>query len=323
MERAMGPHELRTRLGGALAFPVTPFRDDLSLAERGLADNVERLLQSRIAAIVVAGGTGEFHALSPDEIVRACEVAVEAVAGRVPVIVGTGGSAATGVAVARACAAAGADGLLLMPPAYGRADDDGLMAYYAALASATNLGAIIYARDHAVLSPDLVKRLARIDTVVAFKDGQGDLRLWKRIRDRIGDELCWLAGAGDDLVPQYFSAGAEGFTSSIANLYPAIAVRLFQVASRDVSAAESFVTRHIQPIYTLRAKRRGYEVTTIKAAMGMLGFAAGPVRPPLPGLARADTEDLVRALEALREGDEAIQAEQLAAIDRKVEEGVS
>lgn len=320
----MGPHDLRTRLRGALAFPVTPFRDDLGLAERGLAENIERLLRSRIAAVVVAGGTGEFHALSPDEIVRACEVAVEAVAGRVPVIVGAGGNAATGVAVARACAAAGADGLLLMPPAYGRADDDGLLAYYSAIANATRLGALVYARDQAVLSPDLVQRLARIETVIAFKDGLGDLRLWKRIRDRVGDELCWLAGAGDDLVPQYFSAGAEGFTSSIANLYPAMAVRLFDLAAIDVSAAESFVVRHIQPIYALRAKRRGYEVTTIKAAMAMLGFPAGPVRPPLPALARADNEELGHALEALREGDEAIQAEAtLVAIDRKVKEGVS
>ncbi|MFN2519636.1 MAG: dihydrodipicolinate synthase family protein [Candidatus Limnocylindria bacterium] len=299
----MRPDELSGRLRGALAFPITPFDSALRIDETGFRWNIERLAASPVAALVVAGGTGEFHALDPGEIHTLSRIAVETSAGRKPVIVGVGGNATTASLLARRCEAAGADGLLLMPPSYGRAEDDGLFAYYEAIASSVGIGVFPYARDNALLSPALVARLARIPNVVAFKDGQGDLRLWKRIRERVGADLRWLAGVGDDLAPQYFSAGAEGFTSSIANLYPAVAVRLFALATTDVTGADAFVARHIQPIYSLRSKRRGYEVTTIKAAMARLGLPAGPVRPPLVPLAPEDTDDLDIAIAALGAAD--------------------
>ena len=300
----MDPLDLRDRLRGALAFPVTPFEAGLALDEGGFARNIERLIGSDVVAVVVAGGTGEFHALSPDEIVRLCGIAVEASAGRKPVIVGVGLNASLATDLARRCESAGADGLLMMPAAYGRADEDGLLAYYSAIARSVEIGVFPYARDLAILSPSLVGQLARLPNVIAFKDGHGDLRLWKRIREHVGDGLRWLAGVGDDLAPQYFSAGAEGFTSSIANLYPEVAVRLFQLASTDVQAAEELVRRHIQPLYALRPRRRGYEVTTIKAALTLLGRPAGPVRPPLAALADEDASAVESALARLTEAAE-------------------
>ncbi len=304
----MRPQELSDRLRGTLAFPVTPFDTALRIDEAGFRENLERLASSSVAALVVAGGTGEFHALDPQEIEALCRVAVAVCAGRMPVVVGVGGNAKVSSALAERCEAAGADGLLMMPPSYGRAEDDGLFAYYEAIATSVSIGVFPYARDHAVLSPALVARLARIDNVIAFKDGHGDLRLWKRIREQVGGELRWLAGVGDDLAPQYFSAGAEGFTSSIANLDPAIACRLFRLATTDAAAAEAFVARHIQPIYSLRSRRRGYEVTTIKAAMERLGRPAGPVRPPLIALAPEDSEDLDHAIAALGSAQEGSRA---------------
>ncbi|CAN5219248.1 5-dehydro-4-deoxyglucarate dehydratase [soil metagenome] len=299
------PLELRDRLRGALAFPVTPFLADLSLDERGFSANADRLAASGVVAIVVAGGTGEFHALAPAEILRLCALAVDAVSGRVPVIVGVGLSAATARALAAGCEEAGADGLLMMPAAYGRAEDEGLYAYYAAIATSVRIGTFPYARDHAVLSPALVARLAALPNVVAFKDGHGDLRLWKRIREAVGTDLRWLAGVGDDLAPQYFSAGAEGFTSSIANLDPALAVRLYELASGgDIAGAEELVARRIAPIYALRGRRRGYEVASIKQAMTRVGLPAGPVRPPLVPVADAELPELDRALRRLAEADD-------------------
>lgn len=292
----MDPLELRDRLRGAIAFPITPFQGDLSLDGDGFAQNIERLVGSGVVAIVVAGGTGEFHSLTPDEIVRLCAIAVEASAGRTPVIVGVGVNASLATALARRCEAAGADGLLLMPPAYGRAEDDGFFAYYSAIAQSVGIGVFPYARDHAVLSPALVARLARLPNVIAFKDGHGDIRLWKRIREHVGDGIRWLAGVGDDMAPQYFTAGAEGYTSSIANLYPDVAVRLFELASSDVLLAEELVQQHIQPLYSMRPRRLGYEVTTIKAAMTLQGRPAGPVRPPVSPLADEDAVDLEHAL---------------------------
>lgn len=292
--------QLRASLHGALAFPVTPFHDDLSLDTVGLAANIERLASSGVVAIVVAGGTGEFHALTPEEILTVGTVALRTVAGRVPVIAGVGLNAAIASELGVKLEAAGVAGLLMMPAAYGRGEEDGLYDYYAAIAQSVRIGVFPYARDHAVLSPAVVARLAKIPNVIAFKDGHGDLRLWKRIRDQVGDKLCWLAGVGDDLVPQYFAAGAEGYTSSIANLYPEVAVRLYELASSGrIAAAERLVTAHINPIYALRGRRRGYEVASVKQAMRMLGLAAGPVRPPLVPLSANELPELERALARL------------------------
>lgn len=292
--------ELRASLHGPLAFPVTPFRDDLSLDTAGFAANIERLASSGVVAIVVAGGTGEFHALTPDEILTIAAVAVRTVAGRVPVIAGVGLNAAIASALGRKLEAAGVAGLLMMPAAYGRSEEDGLYEYYAAIARAVQIGVFPYARDHAVLSPAVVARLAQIPNVIAFKDGHGDLRLWKRIRDQVGERLCWLAGVGDDLVPQYFVAGAEGYTSSIANLYPAVAVRLYELASSGrIAEAERLVSAQINPIYALRGRRRGYEVASVKQAMAMLGLPAGPVRPPIVPLSPDELPELARALARL------------------------
>lgn len=295
----MDPLALRASLHGALAFPVTPFNDDLTLDEPGFVANIERLAASEVVAIVVAGGTGEFHALTPHEILRLSELAIRTVAGRTPIIAGVGMNAAIASELGAKLEIAGVVGLLMMPAAYGRAEEDGLYAYYAAIASAVRIGVFPYARDHAVLSPGLVARLAKIPNIIAFKDGHGDLRLWKRIRDRVGDELSWLAGVGDDLAPQYFSAGAEGFTSSIANLYPEVAVRLYDLCtSGRIAEAELLVAEHITPIYGLR-RRRGYEVASVKQAMILLGLPAGPVRPPLVPLGVDELSELEQALRRL------------------------
>ena len=93
---ATAPHDLRSRLTGAIAFPVTPFRTDLALDEAGLRANLRVVLEHPPAAIVAAGGTGELYSLTPAEHLDVVRIAVEESAGRVPVIAGVGFNAALG-----------------------------------------------------------------------------------------------------------------------------------------------------------------------------------------------------------------------------------
>ena len=178
-----------------------------------------------------------------------------------------------------------------------------MLAYYAGIARSVAIGALPYARDWAVFTPELVARLAEVPNVVAYKDGSADLRLWARIRARVGHRLVWIGGVGDDMVHAYFAAGAEGFTSSIANFMPAVALELFAAASGgDIARARSLFEANVQEFYSLRAKQRGYEVATVKAAMELCGLPAGPVRPPLVALSAAERSVVAGLVERLTLG---------------------
>src|SRR5436190_12405047 len=213
----MDPWELRSKLAGVIAFPVTPFKADLSLDVAGLRDNLERLLAHPVSAIVAAGGTGEMYSLTPAEHCEVIRETVEAARKRVPVIAGVGFGQQLGAELAVAAANAGADGILIFPPYYPNADDEGLLEYYRAIASATSLGVLIYSRDWAHFSPTMVERLATITNLIAWKDGQGDIRRLQSIMNRVGERLTWIGGAGDDMVAAYYSTGIRAFTSRIAS----------------------------------------------------------------------------------------------------------
>jgi 5-dehydro-4-deoxyglucarate dehydratase len=105
---------------------------------------------------------------------------------------------------------------------------------------------------------------------------------------QVGDRLHWIGGAGDDMVPAYYSIGIRTYTSSIANVAPKLSLRLHELASAGHSdELAKLMSELIVPLYALRAKRKGYEVSAMKAMMEMIGMAGGPVRPPLVDL-RAD-----------------------------------
>jgi 5-dehydro-4-deoxyglucarate dehydratase len=290
---------LTSRLQGAIAFPVTPFADDLSVDLAGFRRNLQVMLAHPLVAIVAPGGTGEMYSLTAEEHLAVTRAAVEECDGRVPVISGVGFNAAIATAQARQAAAAGASGILAFPPYYPQADDDGLFEYYRRIGEATTLGLLIYSRDWVHPTPAAVARLASgIPTLVAWKDGQGDIRRLQAIRGHVGGRLHWIGGAGDDMVPAYYSTGIRAFTSSIATIAPAISVQLHQAASAgDTATLEPLMRDLIIPLYAMRARRRGYEVTVMKALMNLMGLAGGRVRPPLPEL---DAQHLseVRAMAA-------------------------
>lgn len=292
----MHPNTLRKKLSGVIAFPVTPFKQDLSLDLPGLHENLTKLLEHPIAAIVVAGGTGELYSLTPAEYTRVVELATLAVEDRVPVIAGVGFGQRLAVEMAQAAEKAGADGILAFPPYYPQAEDEGLFEYYRAIGDATRLGMLIYTRDWTSYSPAMVERLTSIPTLIGWKDGQGDIRRMQMIINHVGDRLHWIGGAGDDMVAAYFSIGVTTFTSSIATVAPQLSLKLWELAdARDSEALTDLLDRCVVPLFALRARRKGYEVSAMKAMMDMVGLNGGPVRPPLVNV-KPEEEDELRTI---------------------------
>jgi 5-dehydro-4-deoxyglucarate dehydratase len=289
----MHPNTLRTKLSGVIAFPVTPFKDDLSLDLPGLHQNLNKLLEYPIGALVVAGGTGEIYSLTPAEYLRVIELTALAVEDRVPVIAGAGIGQRIAIEMVQAAEKAGVDGILVFPPYYQQADDDGLIEYYRSIAAATRLGLIVYSQDSTTFTPAIVERLTGIPNLVAWQDGQGDIRQLQSIMYHVRERLVWLGGAGDDLVGAYYSTGIRAFSSSIAAVAPALSLKLHELAvAADGEALAELLESCVIPLYALRSRRRGYEVSAMKALMDMIGLNGGPVRPPLVNVTPEELDEL-------------------------------
>jgi 5-dehydro-4-deoxyglucarate dehydratase len=297
---SMDPKTFRSKMGGVIAFPVTPFKADLSLDIPGLRRNLQVLMKHKLCAVVAAGGTGELYSLTPAEHLEVVKATVEEVGGACPVIAGVGYNRAIGMELAQASAKAGVDAILALPPYYPGADDEALLEYYAAIGKSTPLGFLVYSRDWVNPSPAWVQKLAdAVPNLVAWKDGQGDTRRYQQIMVKLGDRLHWIGGVGDDNVPAYYSIGIRTYTSSIATVSPKLSIELHEVAARgDGPALKKLMDQFVTPLYAFRARKKGYEVSVMKEMMMLLGLAAGPVRPPLANLKKEEITELKTMMEA-------------------------
>jgi 5-dehydro-4-deoxyglucarate dehydratase len=299
----MNPREFTACLHGVFGFPVTPFKSDLSLNLAALERNVDEMARHPFCALVAAGGTGETYSLTADEIEQVIATTVNAVNGRMPVVAGTGFNAVIGADIARRAERAGAACILALPPYYIQAPEEGLFAFYQSIGSASGLPLMVYSRDWAVFTPDMVAKLAdRVPTLAAWKEGQGDIRRYRRIMEHNGDRLAWFGGLGDDCVPGYFAIGVQAFTSSISNISPQLSLALAEAGSkRQWERLTHLMQRYVNPLYALRERARGYEVAVMKDAMELLGMPAGPVRPPLMNTRPADLAELRKIIDIYRE----------------------
>jgi 5-dehydro-4-deoxyglucarate dehydratase len=299
----MNPREFTASLHGVFGFPVTPFKRDLSLDLAALERNVDEMARYPFCAMVAAGGTGEMYSLTADEIGQVIATTVKTVNGRMPVVAGTGFNAVLGADIARRAERAGAACLLALPPYYIQAPEEGLFAFYQSIGSASGLPLMVYSRDWAVFTPAMVAKLAdRIPTLAAWKEGQGDVRRYRRIMEHNGDRLAWFGGLGDDCVPGYFAIGVQAFTSSISNISPQLSLALADAGlNRQWDRLTHLMQRYVNPLYALRERARGYEVAVMKDAMELLGMPAGPVRPPLMNTRPEDLPELRKIVYIYRE----------------------
>jgi 5-dehydro-4-deoxyglucarate dehydratase len=289
---ALSAQELKSSLRGIIGFGVTPFHRDFSLNPEALRQNASALAES-CEVVVPLAGNGEIYSLSPGEHLAVGRAVVEEVHGRKPVVVGVGMSVPMARHLASAAEAYGADGILILPPYFVRAHDDGLFEYYRSIAGATRLGAILFQTASVNFSPRLLLRLAEIPNVIGLKDEHGDLDQFVRQWAAVGDRLELLCGVGEILAPSYFALGVKAFTSGLVNFMPSSCRKVLDLLRRrEFEAAARAVERDMLALYDLRVKRPGYRTLVIKEAMNLCGLDAGPARPPLAPLPEADRKEL-------------------------------
>jgi 5-dehydro-4-deoxyglucarate dehydratase len=301
------PAPLAARLGipgGPLFFPVTAYGPDGALALDVYRAHVRRGVEAGAAAVFACCGTGEFHALLPEEFEACVRAAVEETAGRVPVVAGAGYGTALAVRYARLAEAAGADGLLAMPPYLVVAGQEGLLRHYREVAAATPLPVIVYQRDNAVFTPESAVELARTDGIIGFKDGLGDLDLMQRIvsavRTEVPGDFLYFNGlpTAEQTQLAYRGLGITLYSSAVFCFAPEIALAFYEAhKTGDDTTAHRLLDGFYRPFVELRAQGRGYAVALVKAGVRLRGLDVGEVRPPL----HEPSEDHVKQLAHLIE----------------------
>lgn len=283
------PHDVASRLGaGLLSFPVTHFAADGTFDEGAYRKHIQWLASYPSAGLFAAGGTGEFFSLTPDEVQRAVTAAVEAAPEGIPVLAPAGYGTATAVDLARRAEAAGAHGILLMPPYLTETTQEGLEAHVRTVCASTGLGVIIYNRANAVYAAETVERLAtECPNLVGFKDGIGNVEQMTRVYARLGDRLTYVGGlpTAELFAMPYKSLGLSTYSSAIFNFVPEFAVRFYDAVRADDGAAViAMLNEFVIPYCDLRNRKPGYAVSIIKAGLKVVGRPAGAVRAPLTDL---------------------------------------
>jgi 5-dehydro-4-deoxyglucarate dehydratase len=297
----LSPEEFAKQIGaGLLSFPVTHFADDFAFDETPYREHIDWLLQHNPAGLFAAGGTGEFFSLTLHEFSAVVTAAVHQTDHRVPVVAGCGYGTAMAKQFAHAAQAAGADGLLLLPPYLLNSEPAGLIAHVEAVCASTPLGVIFYNRDNAILNDTAIARLCdRCPNLVGFKDGVGDIELMTRIYTRLGDRLTYIGGlpTAETFALPYLEMGVTTYSSAIFNFLPNFAQNFYAaVRRRDHAVVFQQLRDFVLPYIDIRNRRKGYAVSIVKAGMRAIGRPAGPVRTPLTDLDASEMDALIKLI---------------------------
>lgn len=270
----------------------TPFGADQTLDTGALRSLLDLYVRQGVHGVLVNGSTGEWFSQTPAERREVAEVAVAAVAGRVPVVVGVSAyTAAEAAGLARHAAAAGADGVLATPPPYVHPGPEEIYTFYAEVSAATELPFMVYNWPRGVAvdisaHPGLAARLAGLDRVVAIKDSTGDwLRMLGTVEAVAGRVRVFGSFLHRPGLAALLELGGDGNIDGGGLGAPFAAPYYEAVFAGDRAAARHWVDQYaalsaglVNPDYS---GVFASPVAQLKAAMNLLGQPGGEVRPPL------------------------------------------
>lgn len=286
----------KTVFTGAASAIITP------LTEKGVDyENFGRLIDwqidNGIDAIVAVGTTGEGSTLTDEEHKAAIKFCVERVAGRVPVIAGTGSNdTAYAIELSKYAEKAGADAVLLVTPYYNKATQKGLEISFTAVADAISIPCILYnvpSRTGCNLQPETIARLARHPNIVGVKEASGNISQIAKIAALCGDDLDIYSGNDDQIVP-VLSLGGKGVISVLANILPRETHDICEnYFSGNIAAATKAQLDYLPLIDALFC-----EVNPIpaKAACAAMGYGENYLRLPLTPMEPDHEANLLRLM---------------------------
>jgi 1-pyrroline-4-hydroxy-2-carboxylate deaminase len=287
-------------------FPAvsTQFSENGQVDFEAIGRIVRALVADGISGLIACGSVGENTVLSPTEKREVIATIRDAADGRVPVIAGVAEITTEAARTfARDAERVGAHGLMVMPPMIYSAKPAEIVAYFRAVASASSLPIMLYNNPPAYrndITPDMLKALADVDTIVAVKESSGDTRRLVDIQNAVGDRFMPFCGL-DDVILEAVTLGAVGWISGLSNVFPRECNRLFDLAASGRAAEALPLYRWLMPLLHLDA--RADLVQCIKLCEQIAGRGSERTRPPrlaLEGADRTLVEAVMKAALATR-----------------------
>jgi 4-hydroxy-tetrahydrodipicolinate synthase len=284
---------------GSITALITPFRDG-----KVDADAFQKLVEWQIDqgthGLVPCGTTGESPTLTHDEHKHVVELCIEAAAGRVPVIAGTGSNAtAEAVDLTKHAKRAGADGALVVTPYYNKPTQEGLYLHFKAINDAADIPIVIYnipGRSVIDMTVDTMARLFKLANIVGVKDATANMARASQQREALGSDFIQLSGE-DATALGFMAHGGHGCISVTANVTPALCAE-FQLACLAGNFKQALkIQDRLMPLHDALFVESN--PGPVKYAASRLGLCSGETRLPLAPIAPGSRKRVDDALAAV------------------------
>lgn len=285
---------------GAGVAIITPMTETGAVNYPKLEEILEYQIANGTDAIIICGTTGESSTLSHEEHLEAIRFTAEKVAGRIPVIAGTGSNCTeTAIYLSQEAEKYGVDGVLLVTPYYNKATQKGLIAHFTKIANSIKIPVILYniqSRTGVNIAPETMAYLAKnVENIVGVKEASGNISQIAKIAELCGESFDIYSGNDDQIVP-LLSLGGKGVISVLSNIAPRETHDIVaKFMDGDVKGSRELQLRALPLIEKLFCE---VNPIPVKAAMNMLGWEVGPLRMPLSEMEEEHQKELKAAMEA-------------------------
>lgn len=289
-----------TDLKGSIVALVTPFAEDGSVDFDALANLIDFHLENGTDAILVLGTTGESSTMTHEEDDAVCEFTVKRVAGRVPVIAGSGSNTTeTMVMKSLSYERLGVDGLLLITPYYNKCNEEGMYQHFKAVLDAVNIPCILYnvpGRTGCNMSEAVVARLAQHPNAFGIKEASGNMSYAAKIARYVNEDFRMYSGNDDIIVPM-MSLGASGVISVWANIMPREVHEMTHAfLNGDIEGARKTQLECLDLINALFCE---VNPIPVKGAVEMMGLGKAVYRLPLCPMSEPAKEKVAAAMKGV------------------------
>ena len=283
---------------GAGVAIVTPMKENGEVNYEKFAEMIEYQIANGTDAIIVCGTTGESSTLTHEEHLDVIRYCAEKVAGRIPVVAGTGSNCTeTAVYLSQEAEKYGVDGLLLVSPYYNKATQNGLYTHFKTVAESVKLPIILYnvpSRTGCNILPDTVIRLCHdVENIVGVKEASGNISQIARLAAKAKGTVDIYSGNDDQIVP-ILALGGKGVISVLSNVAPKetheICARYF---AGDVEGSRELQLRAMDLCDALFCE---VNPIPVKKALNLMGMEAGSLRLPLTEMEEANAAKLEKAM---------------------------
>ena len=289
------------RFEGIYTPVITPYHNDFSLNHDALEATINRLIEAGVNGLIVAGTTGEYYAQTTEERIEMMAIAQEIIAGRRPMIVGTGAiRTEDSILYAKAAKKAGADALLIATPPYAYPTGREIALHALAIDRAAGLPAMLYnypGRMCVNMDEETLDRLGRSPNFCAIKESSGDPnRLHMLARDY--PHIALSCGM-DDQALEFFAWGARSWVCAGSNFAPEAHIALYQtcVVEGNFTKGRALMSAMLPLMRVL--EQGGKFVQCIKYGLTLRGIDAGPPRKPLQPLNKDDKRQLAEVISTM------------------------